>query len=204
MARIESYFSESSRCRAYFCTTYPEHFNNVVEDIFKPLKVESGVYILHDKDVDNNNNLKKAHYHLYMNMGDDTNQTIDKLAKFLKVDNIQFNDLVINKPVQPVRKNQKACEDYMLHRGYDGFHYAKSELKFYNCSSADDSQDIDSQLHRLYSWIDDCHNQGIHYTKLEFLKECLNLGFGKWTLYRSAFFNDLYQREFDNKNFREY
>ena len=202
MARIENYFSDADRCRAFFCTAYPEHFENPNIEIFKELKAESGVWILHDKDiVEKTNEKKKPHYHLYINFGSNSNMDCDTLAKFLHVDNMQFSDYVINKPVQPVRKNQKACEDYMLHRGYDGFSYPKSELHFYQCSSATDQNDIDDQLFRLYSWIDDCHANGIQYTKLEFLKECLNLGFGKWTLYRSAFFNDLYEREFNNHVF---
>lgn len=198
MARIEDYKSEANRCRAFFCTTYQEHFDNVREQIFVPLEVDSGIYILHDKDFYDDGTPKKPHYHLYLNFGKNSNTTCDYLAKFLKVENIQFNDHIINKPVQAVRKNQKACEDYMMHLGYPGFKYSPSELHYYNCESASSLSDVVEQLERLLAWVNDCKEQHIHLTWTQFAQECVNQGFGKMLIQKTYFFDKTYKDNFEN------
>lgn len=197
MARIEDYKSDANRCRAFFCTTYPEHFENIRTQIFEPLNVDKGIYILHDKDIHEDGEKKKSHYHIYMDFGNNSNVTRDYLAQFLHVENLQFNDHIINKPVQAVRKNQKACEDYMMHLGYPGFKYSPSEMHYYNCSSAASLSDVVDQLQRLLDWCNDCKEQHIHLTWSQFSQECINQGFGKLLITKVYYFDKLYKDIFD-------
>lgn len=201
MAKIEQYKSDAERCRAFFCTTYPEHIENVRTQVFEPLDVDHGCWILHDKDLNDDGELKKPHFHIYMDFGSNSNNTIDQLARFLHVENIQFNDHIFNKPVQAVRKNQKACEDYMLHIGYPGFKYSPSEIKYFNCSAASSAKDIDSQIQRILDWCNDCKEQHIHYNYLQFYQECLNQGFGRMMINKSYWFDQIYKTTFGVDNY---
>lgn len=204
MARISDIFSDAYRCRAFFCSTYLEHFDNPRTQIFEPLEVDKGFWILHDKDIKDDGSPKKPHYHLYLDFGNNSNINCDMLAEFLHVENMQFSDYVIDKPVQPVRKNAKACEDYMLHLGYPGFKYSPSEVKFFNCSSTSSISDVSSQLQRLLDWLNECKAQHLHFTYAQYLQELLNQGFG-YMIFRNSFtFHKLYEDVFKDGKSRFY
>lgn len=157
------------------------------------LNVNLGFWILHDKDKFDNGELKKPHYHVYLDFGNNSNHDCDDIAQFLHVENMQFNEYVINKPVQQVRKCKAACERYFMHDGFPGFRYPLSEIHFYNCSPSSTSVNIEDELFRFWEWLQSCAENDIKLTWVQYQRELLQLGFGKWILQRPSYFDKAYQ-----------
>ena len=89
-----------------------------IEEILQSKKsVKQYAYILHDLDVDEDGNLKKPHYHVYMNFGN-TNVQYEHVAKW-------FN----TRPsmVQKIKSNKLRTLQYYLHQNEPNKHHYPME-----------------------------------------------------------------------------
>lgn len=84
-----------------------------IEDILnKYTTIKEYAYILHDLDVDDNGDLKKAHYHVYMNFGR-SNASLNAVAKWYGVR---------TECIQRIKSNRYYTLKYYLHNGLPDKH----------------------------------------------------------------------------------
>lgn len=80
---------------------------------------KEAIWIRHDKDIDDEGNLKKSHYHVVLKLKNAC--TISALAKRINVDDHM---------IEMVKKSLNGCLKYLIHYGNDDkFQYSKEEVK---------------------------------------------------------------------------
>lgn len=121
-----------------------EIVNRVLVD--KTKSIRSFAFILHDKDLDDDGNLKIAHVHFVIRTY--SSWSCEQISKWFK----GFNDeegKPINTLVQ-IAHDVGSCLEYLTHDGIDGkYHYQRDEIHSFNVSdlqvkrdSKDDSLEI--------------------------------------------------------------
>lgn len=89
------------------------------EQMFSLLQEQDCIYIRHDKDVTDDGDLKKAHYHFVLRLGNAC--TISALSKRVGV---------AENMIEPIKKSFNGALKYLIHYGYDNkFQYEQSEVK---------------------------------------------------------------------------
>ena len=91
---------------------FKEQFNAIQEE-------KDAIWIRHDKDIDDEGNLKKPHYHIVLKLKNAC--TISALSKRINVD---------ENMIEMVKKSLNGCLKYLIHYGSDDkYQYNKTEVK---------------------------------------------------------------------------
>ena len=95
---------ESSRIRRFFFICYPESLPKPIDVCIREALPDKYAYILHDEDYDINEQLKKEHYHVYLDF--ENARTYSSIAKQFGIaeNNVEYC------------KSPKYAVRYMLHR----------------------------------------------------------------------------------------
>lgn len=108
----------SKRFRNFTIVIY-EDDPNFSQQAFNLAQEGETIYIRHDKDIDEDGNDKKPHYHYVLRLNNAC--TISALSKRLEVpENL----------IEPVKKSLNGCLKYLIHFGSDDkFQYSKDDVQ---------------------------------------------------------------------------
>lgn len=112
---------KSTRTRNWTIVLYPESMPDKWQDVLNDLHIEYILSPLHDKDINGNGELKKAHYHLLLLFGG-----VKSYEQVLEITN------KLNAPIPQKCHNAKAMVRYMAHLDNpDKAQYDMSDIKGY-------------------------------------------------------------------------
>ena len=153
------------KSRSAHCIVYPESCPDI-EFAINKLEPVRYAYILHDADTDENGELKKSHYHVYL--------YFENARYFSSIAN-QF--CIAENNIEPV-KNVRSLIRYFSHIDYsDKFQYNYKDIISFNLDIDKHYADISecTRINSMLDLIEDCLSKGM--STIDIMRECANKGF---------------------------
>lgn len=151
--------------RCAHCIVYPESCPDI-EDALNKLEPKRYAYILHDCDADENGELKKPHYHVYL--------YFENAREFKSIANV-FG--IAENNIELV-KNKRALIRYFTHiDDPEKYQYSYKDIVSFNFNVEANFSEVSEadQLSELLDTAEDCINQG-KISTFEIMRACAEKG----------------------------